>query len=458
MSEDERALWQEQIQREHAARQEAERLLDEKSRELIREREQATEMLAEEKFLLQALMDTVPDHVYFKDCDSRIIRIGKAQASLFGLSDPASAVGKTDFDFFTEEHAQQARQDELSIIQTGKALTIEEKETWLDKPDTWVSTTKLPLRDREGRIIGTFGISRDITERRRIEAAMQAQMLELTTLNSKLSEAQSQLLQSEKMASVGQLAAGVAHEINNPIGFISSNLNSLKGQVADLLRVLEAYKQAEPALAEYADLMTDIENAKARADLEFLQDDIVNLVSESLEGVNRVKKIVDNLKDFSRVDTAEWHYANLENGLDSTLNIVWNEVKYKAEVKKVYAGLPEIDCMASQINQVFMNLLVNAAQAIEEKGLITLSTGFDDKDVWIDVADSGRGIKPEHLSKIFDPFFTTKPVGKGTGLGLSLAYGIIQRHHGRLEVSSELDKGTVFHVVLPRKRAAEEAG
>jgi len=174
--------------------------------------------------------------------------------------------------------------------------------------------------------------------------------------------------------------------------------------------------------------------------------------------VSRVKKIVENLKDFSRVDSAEWTFANLERGLESTLNIVWNEIKYKAEVVKEYADLPDVECIASQINQVFMNLLVNAAQAIEQQGTITLRSGFDDDNVWVEIEDTGEGIRPEHLNRIFEPFFTTKPVGKGTGLGLSLAYGIVQRHHGKLEVRSELGKGTVFRVALPRVRVAETAG
>jgi len=279
---------------------------------------------------------------------------------------------------------------------------------------------------------------------------------ELQRDERELKDAHVQVLQSERLASVGQLAAGVAHEINNPIGFINSNLGTLKGQVGDLLAVLEAYRQAEPVLAGHADLMAAIEQAKSVADLEFLQQDIVNLIDESLDGVNRVKKIVDSLKDFSRVGAAEWQNANLEIGLDSTLNIGWNEIKYKARVNKDYAGVPQIECIASQLNQVFLNLLVNAAQAIEEYGTITLRTGFDENNVWVDVADTGSGISPEHLDKIYDPFFTTKPVGKGTGLGLSLAYGIVKRHHGRMDVRSELGKGSVFRVTLPRVRVVSE--
>jgi signal transduction histidine kinase len=268
----------------------------------------------------------------------------------------------------------------------------------------------------------------------------------------KLEDAQGQLLQSEKMASVGQLAAGVAHEINNPIGFVNSNLGSLKGQVEDLLSVIAAYEKTDGVLSEHPELMALVRQAKEKSDLDYVRDDIRSLIDESRDGVLRVKRIVENLKDFSRVDASEWHFANLEQGLDSTLNIVWNEIKYKAEVKKEYAGLPEVECIASQMNQVFLNLMVNAAQAIEESGFITLRTGFTEALVWIEVEDSGSGIKPEHLNRLFEPFFTTKPVGKGTGLGLSLAYSIVQRHHGLLDVRSELGKGTVFRVSLPTRR------
>lgn len=410
----------------------------------------------QEGFLLKALMNHVPDHVYFKDLDSRFILASQSMVSKVGFSDPAEFIGKTDFDLFAEDHARQAFEDEQAVIRTGRSLTLEERETWLDRPDTWASTIKVPLRDEAGAIVGTFGISRDITDRRQIEADVQEQIIELTILNRKLNEAQNQLLQSEKMASVGQLAAGVAHEINNPIGYIGSNLSSLKGQVDDLLTVLGTYQRAESLLVDHPDMLAQIEKAKAVADIDFLQEDIGNLISESLDGVGRVKKIVDNLKDFSRVDTSEWHLTNLEQGLESTLKIVWNEIKYKAEVRREFAGLPEVECIASQLNQVFLNLLINAAQAIDERGLLVLRTGFDDQNVWVDIEDNGKGIKPEHMKKIFEPFFTTKPVGKGTGLGLSLAYGIVEQHHGKLEVQSKVGHGTTFRVTIPRVRVIDD--
>lgn len=293
----------------------------------------------------------------------------------------------------------------------------------------------------------------DISERKESQAALLQAFADRDTLNQVLEAAQGRLLRAEKMASVGHLAAGVAHEINNPIGFVTSNLRTLKAQVADLLSVVAAYQQAETALAAFPELLQAINQAKTAVDLGFLQQDLPNLIDESLDGVGRVKKIVDNLRYFSQVDSADWQYANLEKGLESTLNVLWSEIKDKAEVVRHYCGLPEVECIASQLNQVFMNLLLNAAQSIEQRGVITLRTGFDPNEVWVEIEDSGRGIRPEHLEKIFEPFFTTHPVGKGAGLGLSLAYGIIQHHHGTLVASSTEGKGSVFRITLPRRRA-----
>ncbi len=244
------------------------------------------------------------------------------------------------------------------------------------------------------------------------------------------------------MASVGQLAAGVAHEINNPIGFVNSNLGSLQSRIEGLLKVIGAYEAADPAIAA----------AKKSADLDFLREDIVSLMSESRAGLARVAKIVSNLKDFSRVDNAKQQFVNLETGLNSTLEVVGNEIKSKAEVKKEYAGLPDIECMAAQINQVFANLLINAAQAIAGRGTITLRTGFDEQEVWVEVEDTGKGIPPENMTRIFEPFFTTLPIGQGTGMGLSLAYSIARGHHGRIEVKSVVGQGSTFRLTLPRRR------
>ena len=285
-----------------------------------------------------------------------------------------------------------------------------------------------------------------------LDSHLQQEHTELIALNHELEEAQSHMLQSEKMASIGQLAAGVAHEINNPIGYVYSNLGTLEKYVQDAFGMLDQYEQAESAITD-AEIRAKLKAAKDKLDFAFLRKDLRALMDESKDGITRVKQIVQNLKDFSHVDTSEeWHYTNLHSGLDSTLNIVNNEIKYKANVIKEYGELPEVECLSSQLNQVFMNLLVNAAHAIEQRGTITIRTGQQGDEVWVDIADTGKGIAPEHIKKIFDPFFTTKPVGKGTGLGLSLSYSIIQKHHGRIEVQSEIGKGTTFRVWLPIKQ------
>ena len=274
-----------------------------------------------------------------------------------------------------------------------------------------------------------------------------ANNIELKHLNEKLESAHTQLLQSEKMASIGQLAAGVAHEINNPVGFVNSNMGTLSKYIASMFKVFDAYAAAEAR--NDAKVFPEVAQIKKAVDFPYLVEDIPSLLKESQDGLARVTRIVQDLKDFSHVDESNWQHANLEQGMDSTLNVVANEIKYKAEVVKQYAGLPEVECMPSQLNQVFMNLLMNAAQAIEQKGTITVRTGISGDEVWVEVEDTGKGISPEHINRIFDPFFTTKPIGKGTGLGLSLSYGIVQKHHGRIEVKSEVGKGTKFRVWLP---------
>lgn len=266
---------------------------------------------------------------------------------------------------------------------------------------------------------------------------------------------ESQLVQSEKLASLGQLAAGVAHEINNPIGFISSNLGTLDGYFQQLQEMLDAYGQAE-TLIQAGEWAERLQQVRERIELDFLREDIPLLIKESKDGINRVGRIVRDLKDFSRVDAnQEWQWINLQQGIESTLNIVANELKYKADVLKEYQVLPDIECLPSQINQVFMNLIVNASQAIgPERGTLTLRTGHAAQSVWIEVQDTGSGIAPQNLQKIFDPFFTTKPVGQGTGLGLSLSYGIIKKHRGEITVRSEVGVGTTFRVELPIRQSS----
>ncbi|MDD5249820.1 MAG: ATP-binding protein [Rhodocyclaceae bacterium] len=296
-----------------------------------------------------------------------------------------------------------------------------------------------------------LGLEQKVAERTRELTAANARLAteqkELATLLVKMEEAQNQILQSEKMAAIGQLAAGVAHEINNPIGFVNSNLGTLKNYVERLLGLVDSYDQC---VVKNAVQSPQLAAAKQEADLDFLREDVAALLGESREGLDRVKKIVQDLKDFSHIDQAELQDAEINAGLESTLNVVWNELKYKADIVKEYGELPPVRCIAGQMNQVFMNLLINAAQAIDQHGTITIRTGKENGEVWIEVVDSGRGMPAEVKKRVFEPFFTTKPVGKGTGLGLSLSYDIVvKKHGGRFEVESEPGKGSTFRVWLP---------
>ncbi|WP_338758759.1 ATP-binding protein [Massilia sp. METH4] len=311
----------------------------------------------------------------------------------------------------------------------------------------WMHDTLRLIRDEAGRPLEVIGALTDITDRKAMEEALTAKGVEQQQLIGKLREAHEQLLQSEKMASIGQLAAGIAHEINNPIAFVNSNMGALQGYVATLLGLIDAYDEA---IAGHPELVARLAPVREAAELDFLRGDVPDLVQESIEGLRRVKEIVQALREFSHVGETEWQMADLHRGLDSTLNIVANELKYKVRIVKEYGNLPPVECRASQLNQVFMNLLVNAGQAIAGQGVIRIRTGAQEGWVWIEISDTGAGIAPEHLTRIFEPFFTTKPVGSGTGLGLSLSYGIVSRHGGRIDVRSQPGEGTTFTVWLPQ--------
>lgn len=457
------------------------------------------------ELLLEQVMDGVPIPTFVIDADHRVTHWNRACALVTGVV-AAEVVGtrRQWAAFYASERPTMAdlivngaidahvekyyagRYRRSPVV--ADAYEAEAFFPHLGETGLWLFFRAAPLRDAEGHIIGAIETLQNITERRRAEEALRGHQKNLETaiatrtaelaeanarmardiqrrqvaeaelrkrcaelieLNDRLREAREQLVQSEKLASIGQLAAGVAHEINNPIGYVYSNIGALENYIDDLFAMLSAYEVMETHLPETA--RQQLQALKKEHDVGFLREDLPQLIEESKEGITRVKKIVQDLKDFSHVDSAaEWQIADLHKGIDSTLNIVNNEIKYRADVVKEYGVLPEIECMPSQINQVVMNLAVNAAHAMGEKrGTITVRTGVAGDNVWIEVADNGSGIPEEIRQKIFDPFFTTKPVGKGTGLGLSLSYGIIQNHHGTIEVRSEVGKGTVFRVTLP---------
>jgi two-component system NtrC family sensor kinase len=381
-----------------------------------------------------------------RSAEGLVLRHNKKFAEMF-MPDAGSAVGMATREFFASQREYDALVD-LAYPALSKDETFQH-ELMLQRHDgtcLWVQVIAY-ASDLENPRDGTWWLVQDRSEVRRAQEALESNYAHVKEINSRLEEAQNQLLQSEKMASIGQLAAGVAHEINNPVGFVNSNLSSLKRYVEGLLALVAAYESGDDALAP--EQRQRVAQVKKEIDLEYLRDDLPALLVESADGLGRVKRIVQDLKDFSRVDNADWSEADINVGLDSTLNVVHSEVKYKAEIRKNYGVLPPVRCLAAQLNQVFMNFIVNAAHAIEDHGVITLSTGHSGAWVWVEVADTGCGMSPEVQKRIFEPFFTTKPIGKGTGLGLSLSFSIVQKHKGTIKVRSEPGKGSALRVWLP---------
>jgi len=299
--------------------------------------------------------------------------------------------------------------------------------------------THLALRSRE----------QDLEER------VQQRTAELEATNHELQETQSQLILAAKMASLGQLSAGIAHEINNPIGYIRSNMTTLQDYTQSISHLLGQYKKAEAYISD-TDTLEKLQACKSEIQLDFLIEDVPQLIKDSLTGAQRVKDIASDLKVFSHPEQHNWELLDLRECFNSVLNIVNSEVKYKADITLCIAeNTPQIECITPQIYQVMTNLLVNAAQSIEGHGAINIQVTVPirpNNRIRIVIADTGSGMSPDVVSQIFDPFFTTKGVGEGTGLGLSVSYGIIESHNGHINVESIPGEGTSFSLLLPIKQ------
>ncbi len=330
----------------------------------------------------------------------------------------------------------------VPLFHEGEIFAIAEFFSGIEQPDR---------KQYLNFVINSASHINTVLERKISEKTLKTKNIELEKALAEIKQIQMQLTHSSKMASLGQLAAGVAHEINNPIAYLESNLRVLKKYVQFYNGVRESRQQFfDKVLNQFSgDLNEKEKYDKDSEKIGIVLEDIDNLATESLEGVRRVSEIVSGLKSFARLNEAEYKEANVNDCIESTLKMMWNELKYKCELKKEFSELPAIKCNAGQLNQVFMNLLVNASHAIETKGLITIKTFLNKSDICISISDTGRGIPKENINSIFEPFFTTKPVGVGTGLGLSISYGIIQKHGGKIEVQSEPGAGTTFLVSLP---------
>ena len=329
-----------------------------------------------------------------------------------------------------------------------------------------LETIKTPVKDKQGQVIGLVGLGIDMTQQRQMEATIQENNRSLSQALQDLQQAQLKIVQGEKMASLGNLVAGVAHEINNPIGFLNGSVKNARDYMQDLFDHLDTYQAQQPPNAA-------VQTHAEAIDLDFLWEDLPKLLDSMQTATDRIKSISNSLRTFSRADTEYKVRADLHEGLDSTLLILKyrlkaNEHRPEIQVLQHYEALPEIDCFPGQLNQVFMNILANAIDALNEANQyrsfddlesnpqqITICTGIENNWIQITIADNGPGIPDDLQAKIFDHLFTTKAVGKGTGLGLAIARQIIEDNHGgSLEMNSELGKGTEFCIRLPKQAAS----
>jgi two-component system, NtrC family, sensor kinase len=287
---------------------------------------------------------------------------------------------------------------------------------------------------------------------RSYRADLERQNIELSERKAELERLQAQIVHSEKMAGLGQLAAGIAHELNNPAGFIYGNMDLIRGYLGRLELVLSIYERTKLPETEAAEL----EITKKEIGYDLLLPDLRSMIADCLEGAERIRDVVQNLRLFSRLDDAEFKHIDLHESLDSTIRLLSRYYGVGAvRLVRNYGRLPLINCYAGQLNQVWTNLLVNAAQSIKGQGEVTVSTAVEGDSVIIIISDTGCGIEAEYLNRIFDPFFTTKPIGEGTGLGLSISYGIIEKHGGTISVNSVRGMGTTFRISIPIEKPEE---
>jgi PAS domain S-box-containing protein len=406
------------------------------------------------------LIEHSESNIYTLDSDGKITYANPAFMKLLEISNPAELINQPflpeRFWINPEERSQYLRELEKGDIEIRELGLKTSKGKRI-----YVALFSTFTKNIHGEVNGTQGILYDITERKRAEEAIRLAYEELEGAHRQLKETQSQLVQNEKLASIGQLAAGVAHEMNTPVSFVASNFQTLENYVRKIQDLLAMYDELVGQIehlgkTELRNKAEGIGQFRDDRQIDFILEDIQGLFDDSREGLERVTDIIQNLRDFSRIDQpGSRDEYNVNEGIEATLVVARNEIKYDADVKTEFSELPLIFCHSGQINQVFLNILVNAAQAIksqerDEKGTITIRTYATEGEVVCEISDDGPGIPPDKLSKVFDPFFTTKPAGKGTGLGLSVSYDIVvNKHNGKLLVDSTVGEGTKFTIKLP---------
>ena len=428
------------------------------------ERKQAETQLQKKENQYRTLVENLPQRILLKDKNSVFISCNESYAQGLGMTSE-EIIGKTDYDIYSKKSADKYRASDEEVMKSRNRVDYA---IVADENGRILHVTKTPVINEKNELVGVLCIFEDVTKQKQAEKEAKQAYEELQETHEKLKGVQSQIIQNEKLASIGQLAAGVAHEINNPMGFVSSNFETLQSYVKKFQSLFDVYSEfVKDAKSEggkkLLDKVEEIEELREDTQIDFVIEDIEGLFSDMQEGLERITNIVQNLRDFSRIDQrGDLAEYDLNDGIRSTLLVARNEIKYDAKVKTDFSEVPLILCNSGQINQVFLNILINAAQAIKsqekkKKGIVTIKTYAEDEDVICEITDDGPGIPPDKMSKIFDPFFTTKAPGKGTGLGLSVSHDIIvNKHKGTLLVDSAIGEGTKFTIRLPIKCEATE--
>jgi two-component system, NtrC family, sensor kinase len=425
------------------------------------QRSEAEQARVQTEAFFHSLVETIPQMILCKDLDGRFTFANDKFCAELGTT-LENFKGKTDFDFFPKELAEKYRRDDKRVLESGHVLDVVEEHVAPKGEKLYVQVMKAPLRGPDGKDVGIQAIFWDVTERMRAEEKLKEQNVILhererseREAHQALKAAQSRMVETEKLASLGQLVAGVAHEINNPLAFVSNNVAVLERDLRDIVALIALYRQLErPSDPVHSDLNGQIESVSQQLDLDYTLDNMPRLIERTREGLRRIERIVKDLRLFARVDEGDWNEVDLNPGIESSVNMVQGYARKKGvRIVAELERLPPLRCRGARIHQVVVNLLMNGIDACGADATVTIHTRAepDDQGVRIEVADTGCGMEPAIRDRIFDPFFTTKPVGEGTGLGLSISYGIVQEHHGTIEVQSTPGEGSCFIIRLPRE-------